>query len=209
MSLQDVAIPRRMRALQRDKRGYPVPYTVLRDLDNCPHFAVNNSERQARCVREKRCSICGGKIERELWLVGGPLSAFHPAGAYRDPAMHYECMAYALQVCPYLAMPSYTGRIDLAGLDPSKVPDTMAFIDSTMIPERPQLFVAVCTRRISDTAPAGQPFATVTAERPYIRAEYWQNGTRLHALTGMELVTAILQRHKLTANPAQLLKTSS
>lgn len=52
MNFKDVKIPRQMRALMRDKRGYPVPYTVLRDSDGVPHFAVNDSARVSRCIKE-------------------------------------------------------------------------------------------------------------------------------------------------------------
>lgn len=191
MNFKDVKIPRQMRALMRDKRGYPVPYTVLRDSDGVPHFAVNDSARVSRCIKEKRCAICGTRIERELWLIGGPLSAFHPHGAFRDPALHYECAKYALQVCPYLASRRYTGRVDTNGMDFDKVPNGMAFLDSTMIPEHPELFIAVCTAAIADETPQGT-FATIRPHRPFIRVEYWQDGQQLTFATGMELVAAAL-----------------
>ena len=36
----------------------------------------------------------------------------HENGAFADPPGHRACVTYALQVCPYLAAPSYAKRID-------------------------------------------------------------------------------------------------
>jgi len=184
---RDVAIPRRMRALQRDARGYPVPYVILRDTDNRPHFTINDDRRRNRCLRERRCQICGNRLDPLLWFVGGPRSAFDPHGWYNDTAMHHECMKYAMQVCPYLAAPAYFGRIDTVTLDPAKLPKgcPAIFFDATQIPERPPVFVAV--------ASAAQEIAThppyyVRPVRPYAAVEYWHCG----ALLTPEAAAAIL-----------------
>ena len=42
-----------------------------------------------------------------LWLIGGKGSAFDPRGLYNDPPVCGEAKDYAMQVYPYLAMPSY------------------------------------------------------------------------------------------------------
>ena len=55
---RSIPIPKRMKALQRDARGYPVPFIVLRDSDGVPVFAANNTIRQRRALYEKRCAIC-------------------------------------------------------------------------------------------------------------------------------------------------------
>lgn len=80
MDWRSIPIPKRMRALQRDRRGLPVPFIVLRDTDGRPHFTINDSQRQLKCIREKRCPICGNRLDKVMWFVGGPLSAFHDAG---------------------------------------------------------------------------------------------------------------------------------
>ena len=208
MSVHDIAVPRKMNALMRDRRGYPVPYTVLRDSDGVPHFAVNDSERVLRCIREKRCAICGTRLDREMWLVGGPLSAFLTAGRYRDPALHYECARYALQVCPYLASRKYSGRIDTAGIDFDKVPPAMLFADSTMLPEHPEVFVAICTSGIRDETPGGS-FVTVVPNRPYIRVEFWQDGYLLHFADGAAIAQRALDAFQRTQRaPSQSLSIS-
>jgi hypothetical protein len=193
ISPADVPVPKKMRALQRDRRGYPVPYIVLRDTDGKPHFAINDDLRRLQCVAEKRCPICGTKLSREMWFVGGPLSAFHNDGCYNDTAMHYECMDYALRVCPYLAMPSYLGRIDAGTLDPAKLPDELrALIDPTQLPDRPALFVAVMAR-IQMIGPP--PTFYVKPARPYKAVEYWKNGEKLSEADGSAMALSALQSH--------------
>lgn len=176
----DVPLPRRMRALQRDDRGYPVPFVILRDTDNRPHFTINDDRRRMRCLVERRCQICGCRLDKVMWFVGGPQSAFHPDGCYNDTAMHYDCMEYALRVCPYLAAPNYLRRIDAATLDPAKLPPGCPplFFDATQIPERPDLFVAVGALR--QTIKPGPPYY-VKPVRPYQAVEIWRQGQKLDA----------------------------
>ncbi len=174
---RSVTIPKKMRALGRDHRGYPVPYIILRDADGDPHFTINDTGKQRKALRERRCPVCGTRLDRLLWFVGGPLSAFHEHGAYMDTALHFECMRYALQVCPYLAAPNYLGRIDAATVDPVKLPTGMIFMDITQIPERPELFVAVASYQ--QTTRYEGPMAYVTPARPYIEVEYWRHGKQL------------------------------
>jgi hypothetical protein len=173
-----VPIPKRMSALGRDSRGYPIPYNVLRNLDGRPHFTISDHRRQARALKEHRCGICGTRMKKPFWFVGGPGSAFHPEGAYVDPPMHHECMTYAMQVCPYLALPHYLGRIDTATVDPSRLDVLPIFFDPTMIPERPALFVCVAANGY-EVRPRELASATVRPARPYTSVEYWQFGKRL------------------------------
>jgi hypothetical protein len=179
MALLDIPIPRRMNALGRDSRGYPVPFNVKRDHHGQPHFAVTDELRQLAALRDRRCGICGTRIYRLFWFFGGPRSAFHPAGAYLDPAMHHECLAYAAQVCPYLVVPKYLSRIaenrvDLAGLEDE------ILIDPTVEDGRPALFVAVAAKRYQIHAPARPGLLPVIRpERPYLAVEYWRHGKQL------------------------------
>lgn len=178
MNWKDVPIPDRMSHLDRDHRGYPIPWIVFRDSSGRAHFTVNNDTMTARCRDEDRCSICGTKLFRARWFVGGPGSAFHEHGAYIDPPMHYECATYALQVCPHLAAPRYTGRIDTKTLDRSKLPDQAIFIDNTMDPNRPDYFVAVMA--VGQTLVHASLLQTyIKPKRPYRRVEFWRNGVRL------------------------------
>lgn len=181
----DVAIPRRLKALQRDRRGYPVPFIVLRDKDGRARFTVNDSDRVLRCILEKRCAICGGRLDSVLWFVGGPSSAFHARGAYLDTALHHDCMTYAMRVCPYLAAPVYSGRVDMGTLSADKVPDNVQLIvDQTMIPERPSPFVCVAARTYS-VRRHGHTFV-VRPERPHLALEFWEHGKQLDPAVGLE-----------------------
>jgi len=183
----NVPLPKRMRALAKDHRGYPVPFIVLRDLDGKPHFVANDGERIRRALRENRCAICGSRLERLRWWVGGPLSAFHPDGAYIDTALHHACMTYALQVCPYLAAPGYLGRIDDRLIDKDRLPaDKGMLIDHTQIPGRPVLFVAVAAIRATVS---WDPVPPVTKpKRPYLAVEYWRHGKQLSGEVGRALI---------------------
>jgi hypothetical protein len=176
-----------MKALQRDSRGYPVPFNVLRDLDGKPHFAANDSAKALRCLMERRCAICGSRLGRDMWFVGGPLAALHEDGVYIDTPLHYECMTYALRVCPYLAAPRYLGRIDDAGIDYNRMrPEHQQLIDPSMIPERPSPFVAVCSSQMTFIKPPVLGMAPrVRPERPYSRIEFWEHGETLDYNEGM------------------------
>jgi hypothetical protein len=175
--ITQIPLPKKMRALRLDHRGYPVPFIVLNDMAGKPVFTANDSIRQARCIVEKRCPICGSRLDRIFWFVGGPLSAFHEYGLYNDSAMHKECMEYALRVCPYLAMRPGVHRVD-----PEKIArrvKTLVF-DPTMIPGVPVLMVAVAAT-IFEVVDRDARFGIVglRPKRPYLEIEYWRNGERI------------------------------
>lgn len=192
-----------MRALQRDARGYPIPFIVLRDPAGKPYFAVNRQERVARTIREKRCPICGNRLARVFWFVGGPQSAFSEHGAYVDTPMHQDCMEYALRVCPYLAMPGYMGSVvDSASLAVSKAVPGIGLIDHTMIPGRPQVFVAVAAREYElSQGPAGSHY--LRPARPHLAYQFWRYGARIDPAEAVRLIQenyspAKLDIHMLT-----------
>jgi hypothetical protein len=174
-------IPPRMRKLDRDPRGYPIPWGVLRDQQGRAHFTVNDEGKRVLALLESLCPICGGKMPARRFFVGGPRSAFDDNGAYNDPPMHGECMRYALRTCPYLAAPSYGRRIDAATV-PAGEPERI-YIDRTMIAERPVLFVAVLS--IGQTVQSGR--FTVKPTKPYLLVEYWRHGKRLTESEGSRI----------------------
>lgn len=139
-----VPLPERMRNLPTDHRGYPIPANILKDENGVYHFIINDENKRQEQIRLQNCAICDGPLNGEFWFVGGPLSALHPEGAYIDTAQHYECVTYALQVCPYLATRPYKRP------DPEKVRERVAksskeeiFVDPTMIPGQPDVFLLV------------------------------------------------------------------
>jgi len=196
-----IEIPDRMRHLKIDARGYPIPCMVLIDQNGLPHFSINNEQMRLRVIRRDLCSICGTKLFRGRWLVGGALSAFHPDGAFIDPPMHSECAHYALQVCPYLAAPRYAGEIGVtkAKAHADALTDNMVLIDHTMMPGRPlnDLFIALMTTRpiqIFDTL-------NIKPKPPYNVVEYWRRGERLPDQEGKALVAQALEEFRLCPNP--------
>ena len=91
-----------------------------------PYFKINDERKVDKCIAEKLCSICGEKLNSDMWLIGGPMSAFHPKGAYADIPIHKECGIFALQNCPYMAYTKYTAKTPL-GLLESKIDDLMLY----------------------------------------------------------------------------------
>ncbi len=180
-----IEIPTRMRHLDRDTRGYPIPVLVYRDAAGKPHFTINDDEVRERVIRRDLCGICGGKLYRGRWFVGGPKAAFHDDGAYVDPPMHGECARYALSVCPYLAAPSYGKRLDAKTLRGRTDPKTMLLLDPTQDPDRPAVFVAVMSigQWVSESGLQNY----LHPNRPYRQVEYWQHGRRLNVETVLDL----------------------
>jgi hypothetical protein len=169
-----VEIPKRMRKLERDRRGYPIPKSVFRDSNGKPHFQISDHVELRRLIKFDLCGMCGAKLKASRWFVGGPKSAFYVQGAYFDPPMHDECAHYALQVCPYLAAPTYSKRIeDMTIKDGSRT-----MVDERVEVERPLVFVAV--------EATGQTVRDrlIIPKQPYTKIEYWLHGTQMSHAEG-------------------------
>jgi len=138
-----IPIPARMQKLDRDRRGLPVPVIVLRNDDGTPLFAANDGQAVQKIIAQDRCEVCGEKLLRGRWFVGGHLSAFAEHGRFLDPPMHDECAHYALQVCPYMAAPSYGRLVGKTALARSDRKDIIQLDDPTAANTRPPFFVAV------------------------------------------------------------------
>src|SRR5215471_2327665 len=169
---QHIAIPERLAGRPRDRRGYVVPWSVFVEPDGTPQFTINEETKRLECLLRDLCPLCGSKLWRFRWFLGGPASAFHEQGAYSDPPMHFECMRYAVQVCPYLAAPHYAKRVDTK-LAAAMKSVALAF-DPNVNPERPEMFVAV----LADGQVA-TPDWYVKPFRPYKRLEFWRAGAQL------------------------------
>lgn len=138
-----VPIPDRMRHLPRDARGYPVPVIVMRDKSGKPIFAANAEEDRQRMFREDRCHICGGRLDRGRWFVGGQLSACAAHGHFMDGGLHGDCARYALKVCPYMAAPQYGRLVGPHQLRASDRSEVVILHDDTATNTRPDIFVAL------------------------------------------------------------------
>lgn len=189
---KDVPIPERMSRLPLDHRGYPIPVIVQRSATGEPLFTVNDNVAHDKCTKYKLCPICGDPLGKELWFAGGPLSAFHPGGSYYDSPMHHECVSYAMQVCPYLALPGYVSN--LAQVIPhleKKVPGAI-MVDPTQRAERPPLFVVVLAYGRS-LLPQGSLVNLIHQRplRPYHAVEFWRYGSQLPFEDGVAEVLAL------------------
>jgi hypothetical protein len=165
-----IPVPVEMQELAKDGRGYPVPNIVLVDKNGRPHFQVNDHVKVAECIDNRLCAICGKSLGDDIWFVGGPLSAFHPHGAYIDPPVHHNCGYYALQVCPWLASMHYKKRIDASTITELNFQGITA-IDPTVMPERPPFFVCVKVKDFEIL-----PTRHMRTIKPYLAIEYWHHG---------------------------------
>jgi hypothetical protein len=192
---KEIPLPPKMRNLERDKRGYPVPYVVVRDIKGTPRFQINDENRVNNALENDLCAVCGNKMGEDRWLVGGPLSAFHPHGAYIDTPTHKECLHYALKVCPYLAISKYQARIDLLNVREGDFPDTLMFQNPTQDDERVPFFVAVKIRSFKVTRPRlGERY--LHPDRDYLDLEYWNDGKMITELEAAELYEQHIQNPK-------------
>jgi hypothetical protein len=166
-----------MKKLTIDSRGYPIPWIVQIGNTGEPHFIINDFIRVDKCRKGDLCGICGQSLMRGRWFIGGPLSAFHPNGAYIDPPMHKECMEYAMQVCPYISMSNYNAFKMHELRKNIKTPKDLGgvvLVDETMIPGRPAIFVCVHARA-SRALNSGH----FCPAKPYIGVQYWRHGQQI------------------------------
>ena len=177
-----VEIPALMKNLELDRRGFPVPFIILKDKTGVPHFKINDDRKVEECIKNDLCSICGTEMKTDKWMIGGPLSAFHPQGAYIDIPVHKECGEYALQVCPYLAVSTYNGKQtvdDIVAGDFQEDDDTkqLVFKDPTQSKDRVPFFVFNkitgfdVTRRGTDRY--------IKPHKPYVEVEFWNDGEQI------------------------------
>jgi hypothetical protein len=189
MNFKAVPIPEIMRHLPLDARGYPIFFGAYVDQDGIPHFTTNDEAKRAAMIAHDLCSICGKKLLRGRWFVGGPQSAFHERGCYIDMPTHDECVHYALQVCPYLAAPRFSKSI--AETKAGQISNAVVMVDPTMIDGRPPLFVAVMA--VGQKMVGDNGFQSyVKPSRPYRKVEFWRHGSQLSADEGKALSDAVM-----------------
>jgi hypothetical protein len=103
---RSIPIPARLASRPRDARGYPIPANVLIDeATGKPDFRITDIHKWTRACARKNCALCGEALGRHMAFIGGPLSFDNRY--FTDLPMHRECAEYALQVCPYLAVPNF------------------------------------------------------------------------------------------------------
>ncbi len=184
---KDIKIPEIMKNLVKDQRGFPVPYIVLNDKNNTPHFKVNDVRKVEQCITEKRCGICGTPLNDDMWMIGGPMSAFHPHGVYVDSPMHKDCAKYALQVCPYLAVSIYNGKQTMDELLSIECDNKIVgFVNPTQTLDRVPFFVF---SKISGFVISGNRVEHyIKPHKPFLEIEFWNNGVRIDEKEAQKLI---------------------
>lgn len=188
---KSIQIPPRLNMRPKDRRGYPIPYIVFTDADGRPHFTINDATAVNKAIMQKRCGLCGTKLERDAWLVGGFGAAFHRNGAFLDPPMHRACAEYALRVCPFLAV-SYSKRIDAKTLDLDKAEGRVIVKEDVVAHDQPEVFVLAHTASYSTFDP--QPgIIYIIPKRPWKEVTFWVSGWRIDAAEAEKLYSTTNQ----------------
>lgn len=175
-----VQIPKRMRVRPCDERGYPVPYIVMIDKAGNPQFTINDMVRVKACINRNLCSICGSRHDQLKWFVGGSRCFLHPRGGFIDPPLHLECAEYALRVCPFLAAPRYSKRIDDAKLTAHNTPDNIKLVRiEHMLPRQPEVFGLGSAHHMSVVHRGPGDFILVVDRWEHV--EWWKDGHQVNA----------------------------
>lgn len=179
--MKDVPIPFNLSKNDRDRRGFPIPFVVYRDVRGVPHFTVDDTVKLNQALTEKLCALCGKKLKLgQLWLISGPEAAFLDDGLYTTPPAHEECARYAIQVCPFLAVPTYSKLIEDKTLKPEAIHDTVAVHNDQIAPPRPPLLVLSRTSAITlINADDGSGKKYVAPRRPWKDVEFWRHARQI------------------------------
>lgn len=139
--VDETPVPRRMQKLPRERRGYPVPYvTMLDPFTHEPDFRVLDIRRQAQCINDKLCGMCGEPLGRFIAFIGGPRS--RDGHTFFDPGMHRECAEYAATVCPFISRENASYR-EITEEDTSKYTAFMTNQDDER--PNPEMFIVITT----------------------------------------------------------------
>lgn len=100
--VQTTPAPREIARLPVDPRGYPIPWFVAY-FNGKPDFRVPDPQKVLKAMKQQRCYICGGPLGTRKTFVFGPASVIQYIAG--EPPSHLTCAVYAVQVCPWLALP--------------------------------------------------------------------------------------------------------
>lgn len=162
--LKSISLPLHMQSLARDHRGYPIPeFAAI--VEGQVDFRVVDPQRWFDCLTQKRCAICGKKMEGLATFVGGPMSMQHRM--FNDAPMHHDCATYAMQACPMLAAPKFAYAKHVGGVE----------VNPNMSTERPEMF-GLGMASMYQTVRQGQGLAIIVWkwERDI---EWWKHGKKI------------------------------
>jgi hypothetical protein len=109
MNINLETLPKSMRGLVKDERGYPVPFFVDY-VNGKPEFRAMDPRKYLRCVKEKRCWVCGAKLGVLMCFVVGPMCGINRISA--EPPSHEDCGRWSALNCPFMANPRMVRRED-------------------------------------------------------------------------------------------------
>lgn len=99
----EIPVPAGMMTLPMTQKGYLKPWFVCDD-----DFRIADNQKWVKAYEEKRCWICGHINKKGFAFVHGPLSAQNNVAT--DAPSHPECAEYAVQVCPFITLPTARRR---------------------------------------------------------------------------------------------------
>ena len=102
-------LPKRMKSLAVDERGYPVPWFV-QWVDGKPEFRAMNTQKLIQALRSKLCWVCGEPLGVYLCFVAGPMCGINRTSS--EPPSHLECARWSAKNCPFLSNPKMVRRED-------------------------------------------------------------------------------------------------
>lgn len=106
--LATVPMPGRVRALPRNKVGYPIPFFAA-EIDGVRDFRVGDPDAYQACILGRLCWVCGQPRRKdESAFVVGPMCAVNRTS--QDPPCHRECAEYGARVCPFMVRPGMVRR---------------------------------------------------------------------------------------------------
>lgn len=97
-------LPKRMRHLPIDDRGYPVPHFVAW-MDGKPDHRVMDGKKLRPAIERRLCWMCGLPLSRNdvPTFCIGPMCCITRTIA--EPPSHIECLRWAVRACPFLTRP--------------------------------------------------------------------------------------------------------
>jgi hypothetical protein len=130
------ALPRRMRALPINEKGYPVPYFV-EFIDGKPDFRVLDARKFGLALNQGLCWLCGEPLGKYKTFVLGPMCAITRTTS--EPPCHHDCATFAAMACPFMILPRSKRRTanlpansqEPAGIHLDRNPGAMALWTST------------------------------------------------------------------------------
>jgi len=102
-------LPRHMKALPVDARGYPVPWFVAWE-NGLPEFRAMDPNKWRYAMRVGACWVCGNPLGRHRVFVIGPMCAVNRVTS--EPPNHADCAEWSAVNCPFLSRPKMVRRED-------------------------------------------------------------------------------------------------